>query len=286
MRRETANCGRFRGCLLSDTALETDDELVAIAPTARAVCAIVRRVTRSRGPVTRILTTASAANTAVDDFITELYLAAARDTSQLTVYATDDDAITAALRETLPVLVADDHVRVLIPTPDRQSAWTVTQADAATADSIRQQYDPVFQSATPVATDLPGPDDLYGTLADHLSRAFCDDLETIVETVDHLGGADDPLNVGLVYVLLGGRHQCNLRTLSHAAEDAGLFARSTVHRRKRKLVDAGLLEYEKVPADGGQGGRNRHQLKVADDDLADVPVEQLVATLRDHAQNL
>lgn len=249
---------------LAERLLRGGDPLV-VGPPADLVRTLVDALYDSDASARLLLTDAAAAE-AFAEFLTASGAAetVADGRLELRTLAGLDESLTVGAG------AAHAHVRV----GDRLEAVPV--ADGETVDAVRRANEERWAAGAPFPLDAPPRSRLVGSLR----AEWPDAAATLAEALDAVETLrdDDPLDPVLLCTLVGARHGMLSMDLGEWAGDIDFSSRTEIARAKNRLVEAGLVETQRVP----QGvGRPRQRLVLAADALADLPPAEFVAAARD-----
>lgn len=218
----------------------------------------------------RVLATDSAVREVKRDHVAAARFADRVAAGPMTVRVLDDDRVAET------VLVADDFVVAVVSgLPD--VVVGVPTSDDDVVDACRDGFETLWEE-----TDDYEPESLtYSELLESVREEFgdetADDLELAVQTPG-VRGLRDNLDLVDLLVLLAARHRHQLYELTQWGSDAGVASVGTFSQSKRRLEDIGLVGTETVHS--GDVGRPRQRLVLAEADLQDASVADLVAAAR------
>ncbi|WP_281193915.1 DUF5821 family protein [Halorubrum sp. F4] len=141
--------------------------------------------------------------------------------------------------------------------------------------TLRDRYEPVVADADEHRLRTPSRHRVYGAFRERCGEAVAEDVVRLLDSGPDLGG-DDPAGPRTRAYAVGARHGTHDHTLRRACEDAGLGSPSTFTRIKRRLIDAGLVETERVAR---PVGRPRERV-VAAGPLSAPPLERVADAIR------
>ncbi|ESP88065.1 transcriptional regulator TbsP domain-containing protein [Candidatus Halobonum tyrrellensis] len=248
---------------LAERLLRGGDPLV-VGPPADLVRTLVDALYDSEASARLLLADATAAE-AFAEFLTASGAAetVADGRLELRTLAGLDESLTVGAG------AAYAHVRV----GDRIE--TVTVADGETVDAVRRANEERWAAGAPFPLDAPPRSRLVDSLRAERPDAGAT-LAGALDAVETLRG-DDPLDPVLLCTLVGARHGMLSMDLGEWAGDVDFSSRTEIARAKNRLVDAGLVETQRVP----QGvGRPRQRLVLAADALTELPPAEFVAAAR------
>lgn len=142
--------------------------------------------------------------------------------------------------------------------------------------TLRDRYEPIVANADEHRLRTPSRHRVYGAFRERCGEAVAEDVVRLLDPGPDLSG-DDPADPRTRAYAVGARHGTHDHTLRRACEDAGLGSPSTFTRIKRRLIDAGLVETERV---GRPVGRPRERV-VAAGPLSGPPLERVADALRE-----
>lgn len=236
-------------------------------PALRAVAA-GERDTLSRAaelPTLTVLVTADALETVARGF---------RDASRLAALVEADVIVLSKLTEPQPnaVIAGETAGYVLLETADEVARWQRVGDDPR----LRDRYESVVAEADGHRLRTPSRHRVYGAFRGRCGEAVAADVVRLLDPGPDLA-ADDPVGPRTRAYAVGARHGVHDRTLRRACEDAGLGSPSTFTRIKRRLIDARLVETERVPR---SVGRPRERV-VATARLSRPPLERVADAIRE-----
>ncbi|SMO69769.1 transcriptional regulator TbsP domain-containing protein [Halorubrum cibi] len=198
-----------------------------------------------------------------------------RDASRLAALATADviDLLTLADPQPNALLAGDETGCVLVGVAGEEDARWRRVGDDPT---LRDRYERTVSDADPYRIDTPSRCRVYAAFEERCGRAVATDAVRLLDPGPDLS-ATDPVGPRTRAYVVGARHRTHDRTLRRACEDAGLGSPSTFTRIKRRLIDAGLVETERVAR---PVGRPRERV-VAADPLSGPPIERVADVLRE-----
>ena len=267
-------------------------EALVVAPSPSLVRAVVGLLCECRGddadddPAERVrlLCDPTDAEAAFDDFLLSADAADAVEAGRLAVRT--DPSLDAG------VTLADGAVHAHVPLGDgserpAESGPTggavdtpefvpVGGADGAVYDAVAACYEARWDEADGLDLGVPGRSALLASFRDRWPDA-CDTLAGAFAAVES-APREDVLAPVTVCTLVAARHDVLVMRLSEWAEEVGFSSRTEIARAKATLVDAGLVDTERVPAGVG---RPRHRLVLADAGLAEADPAALVAAARE-----
>lgn len=217
--------------------------------------------------------------------------------ASLTVLAADDviDAVTdgfhaasrlAALTESGVV----ELVRLRRPQPNvvlagAETGCVLLESDTAVETrsrhcigddpSLRDRYADLVADASAHRLRTPSRHRVYGAFAGRCGVAVAADVIRLLD-VDPSLAWEDPVDPRLRAYVVGARHGVLDRDLRRACEEAGLGSPSTFTRVKRRLLDADLVDVERVQQ---PIGRPRERI-IAEMTLADPPITAVTEAVR------
>jgi len=155
---------------------------------------------------------------------------------------------------------------------------TTTREDLVS--STRETYTDRWERAEEFSLRTPPLSEVRQTLASEFSPAVAGEFDRAFAALDshrRPGPGDDPVDGVALALLVAANNRELLYDISRWGESVRLASKATFSREKKRLVDADLLDTEKVPIDVG---RPRLRLVPADP-LADTDIEGLVGEARD-----
>lgn len=250
------------------------DDALAVAPRpalARATIALLRPGRAVDPPErVRLLLADDDAEAVRSDFLVAADAADAVADGRLAVRTASD--LDASLT------VVDGTVRALLPLDVGEDAvfGVSSGAGGTTADAVAARYERVWETAEPVDLGAPG----RTALVDAFESAWPGAGDTLAGLFEAAGTLprDGALDHVAACTLAVARHRGLVMVLGEQAEEVGLCSRSGITRAKARLVDAGLVDTERVPTGVG---RPRQRLVLAGDGLADATPAELLATGRE-----
>ncbi|GAA0510151.1 hypothetical protein SAMN04488066_11710 [Halorubrum aquaticum] len=196
-----------------------------------------------------------------------------RDASRLAALVAADALEPLTLPEPQPnAVLAGETAGCVLVSSVGEPGWRRVGDDP----TLRSRYEPVVATAGEHRLRTPSRRRVYGAFRDRFGEAVAADVVRLLEPGPDLSAAD-PVGPRTRAYVVGARHGAHDRTLRRACEDAGLGSPSTFTRVKRRLVDAGLLETERVAR---PVGRPRERV-VAVGSLAEPSLETVADALRE-----
>lgn len=216
-------------------------------------------------PSLTVLATASAFESATDGF---------RDASRLAALADADVIEPARLTKPQPnaVLAGDAAGHALLEAAGDAARWHCVGDDPR----LRDRYESIVADADGHRLRTPSRHRVYGAFRGRCGEAVAAEVVRLLDPGPDLS-TDDPVCPRTRAYAVGARHGAHDRTLRRACEDAGLGSPSTFTRVKRRLLDAGLVETERVAR---PVGRPRERV-VAAAPLSRPPLERVADALRE-----
>lgn len=255
-----------------DDVVDADGPLLAVGLLPSWLAPMLAAVRDAESPPNcRLLLGAADASRLGERFLTDARVAA----------GIEDGTITARVLEGTPpdrLVVGDDRATLFVSLAE--SLETITAVDDRIVDAFRAKYDEFWAAGTGYDPRAPGWGRLLQRAEAELSAAFAAAYAEAVRSGRPLRWSDEPDPLG-VALLVAGRQGAMLHDLSGWADDVCLASPSSCSRTKQRLVDADLLDTERVP----QGvGRPRQRL-VAGDAIADVPLGDVVPVAQSELEN-
>ena len=180
------------------------------------------------------------------------------------------------------LVVTDESIVALVST-GTQIAGLVTD-DSEFAESAREHWQSVWESAEGFDLRTPGRSRVENTLSEEFGPEEATDFQTMIDALATARGSEDGDGTGSrardgltevgVSLLMAARHGELLYDISTWGEDVGLASRATFSRVKTQLEEQGLITTEKVPLDVG---RPRLRLWLGDEDLRETDATELVS---------
>lgn len=256
------------GEVVSSAVATTDGEFTILCGETSSLLAVLDALEEESAPTSvRLLAIDSAVRDVTRDHVTATRFADLIASKAVTVRVLDDD------RATQTVLVGDD-VAVAVITDFPTVAVGLPTHDSDVVDACRRGIETLWADA-----DDYEPESLtYSELVESVREKFGDetaaDVEQAIQTPG-VRGLEDTLDLVDLLVLLAARHRHQLYELTQWGADAGVASVGTFSQAKRRLEELGLVDTEAIQS--GDVGRPRQRLVLADEDLQDVSVEELVA---------
>lgn len=231
---------------------------------------VVESVTEG-APLLTVLADDDVVDAVVHGFHAASRLAALTETGFLELYT---------LREPQPavVLAGEETGCVLLESHDANDAETddaVKRCRVGDDPSLHGRYAGVVADAPARRLRTPSRHRVYRAFLERCGVPVAADVIRLLDADPGLTW-EDRIDPRLRAYVVGARHGVLDHDLRRACEDAGLGSPSTFTRVKRRLIDAELVETERVPR---PIGRPRTRI-VAADGLADPPVSAVAETLR------
>ncbi|RAW46092.1 hypothetical protein DQW50_04750 [Halorubrum sp. 48-1-W] len=197
-----------------------------------------------------------------------------RDAARLAGLTAAEAVEPLALAEPQPnvILAGDATGCVLVEAASDAVRWYRVGDDPR----LRDRYAAVVTNADPYRLRTPSRRRVYDAFRERSSGAVAGDVIRLLDPGPALS-ADHPVGPRTRAYAVGARHGVHDRTLRRACEDAGLGSPSTFTRIKRRLIDAGLVETERVPR---PVGRPRERV-VATGRLQRPPLEGVADAIRE-----
>ncbi|MFC5278739.1 DUF5821 family protein [Halorubrum rubrum] len=198
-----------------------------------------------------------------------------RAASRLAALADADafDLLTLAEPQPNALLAGDETGCVLVGVAGEEDARWRRVGDDPT---LRDRYEGTVANADPYRVRTPSRRRVYAAFEDRFGEAVAVDVVRLLDPGPPLP-ASDPVGPRLRAYVVGARHGAHDRTLRRACEDAGLGSPSTFTRIKRRLIDAGLVETERVAR---PVGRPRERV-VAAAPLSGPPLSRVADAVRE-----
>ncbi|MBP1921131.1 hypothetical protein J2751_000114 [Halorubrum alkaliphilum] len=146
--------------------------------------------------------------------------------------------------------------------------------------SLRDRYVGVVDDAPANRLRTPSRHRIYDAFVERCGPMVADDVIRILDAAPDLSG-DDVVGPRIRAYVVGARHGVLDHDLRRGCEDAGLGSPSTFTRVKRQLIDAGLVDTERVPQ---PVGRPRERI-VAKPALAQPPLSTVAEPIRAAVKN-
>ncbi|MFB6127751.1 MAG: DUF5821 family protein [Halolamina sp.] len=202
-----------------------------------------------------------------ESFLTDARLSALMDEGRIRVRelsAPPDDRI----------VVGDGHATVFASVEGRVRTLETDDPDLLAV--FRGKYLPRWKRADAYRPRAVSWSRLTATAESELSESFATDLASAIRHAEPVRWDDDvdPLATTL---LVAARHELLLGDVASWASDIGMASRSSCSRTKHRLVDAGLIETERVP--DGVGRPQQRLLRVGP--ATGVAPESLVGIARE-----
>lgn len=166
-----------------------------------------------------------------------------------------------------PVLAGADGGCVLVENTVEDEPSRYRVGDDAT---LRGRYERVVEAAEPWRLRTPSRHRVYGAFHERCEEPVAGDVIRLLDADPELT-ADDSVSPRVRAYVAGARHGALDRSLRRACEDAGLGSPSTFTRIKRRLLDAGLVDTDRVPQ---PVGRPRERI-VAGEALSTAPIDEV-----------
>ena len=183
------------------------------------------------------------------------------------------DLLTLAEPQPNALLAGDETGCVLVGVVGEGDARWCRVGDDPT---LRDRYEGIVASADPYRIRTPSRRRVYAAFEERFGEAVAADVVRLLDPGPALA-ASEPIGPRIRAYAVGARHGTQDRTLRRACEDAGLGSPSTFTRIKRRLIDAGLVETERVAR---PVGRPRERV-VAAAPLSDPPLERVADAVRE-----
>lgn len=179
--------------------------------------------------------------------------------------------LTLAAPQPNPVLAGADGGCVLVENTAADGSSPGSSRYRVGDDAtLRGRYERVVEAAEPWGLRTPSRHRVYGAFHERCEEPVAGDVIRLLDA-DPEPTADDPVSPRVRAYVAGARHGALDRSLRRACEDAGLGSPSTFTRIKRRLLDAGLVDTDRVPQ---PVGRPRERI-VAGEALSTAPVEDV-----------
>lgn len=146
--------------------------------------------------------------------------------------------------------------------------------------TLRDRYEAVVDAAPTNRLRTPSRHRIYGAFVDRCESSVAADVIRLLDAAPDLSG-DDVVDPRVRAYVVGARHGVLDHDLRRACEDAGLGSPSTFTRVKRQLIDAELVDTERVPQ---PVGRPRERV-VAKPALAQPPLSTVAESVRTALEN-
>lgn len=205
----------------------------------------------------------------VFDVVTEGF----HDASRLAALVEADcvTLLTLAAPQPNPVLAGADGGCVLVEnTVEDESSAAPSRYRVGDDATLRGRYERVVEAAEPWRLRTPSRHRVYGAFHERCEEPVAGDVIRLLDA-DPEPTADDPVSPRVRAYVAGARHGALDRSLRRACEDAGLGSPSTFTRIKRRLLDAGLVDTDRVPQ---PVGRPRERI-VAGEALSTAPIDEV-----------
>ena len=180
--------------------------------------------------------------------------------------------LTLAAPQPNPVLAGADGGCVLVENTaeDEPSSGEPSRYRVGDDATLRGRYDRIVETAEPWRLRTPSRHRVYGAFRERCGEPVAGDVIRLLDA-DPEPTADGPVSPRVRAYVAGARHGALDRSLRRACEDAGLGSPSTFTRIKRRLLDAELVDTDRVPQ---PVGRPRERI-VAGEALSTAPVEDV-----------
>lgn len=245
-----------------------DDDLATLCGGTPALLAVLDALEGDAvSPHVRVLATDSAVRAVKRDHVASARFADRVASGTMTVRVLADDRVAET------VLVAEDFV-VAAVTAFPEVAVGVPTADADVVDVCRRGFETLWEETDDYEPESLTYSELLASVREEFGEETAADLELAVQTPG-VRGLRDNLDLVELLVLLAARHRHQLYELTQWGSDAGVASVGTFSQAKRRLEDIGLVGTETVHS--GDVGRPRQRLVLAQEDLEDASVEDLVA---------
>ncbi len=193
------------------------------------------------------------ASEAVIDAVTDGFHA----TSRLAALTESGTVELLTLREPQPnvVLAGETTGCVLVEHRDEMdesgAADRSTRHPVGDDPSLHERYADLVAAASTKRLRTPSRHRIYGAFVDRCGTAVAADLIRVLDAAPGLSD-DDIVDPRIRAYAVGARHGVLDHDLRRACEDAGLGSPSTFTRVKRRLIDAELVQTERVPQPVGR----------------------------------
>ena len=240
------------------------DDVLVVNPTGETISELVTQLDdRPSPPSTRLLAAEAVLKDVVEDFLLGSAIA------DLAV----EDILEVRTLEDVPrneLFVSEETVTVLV-----DAGRTVAGLSAESSDFVHattDHYANRWETATEFTLRTPPRTTVTSTLAEDVAENAAADFRALLDSLDAARGNGDGLGEVAISLLVAARNDILLYDISKWGEDVGIASKATFSRTKSRLEEHGLLDTDKVPIDVG---RPRLRLKLGEDALADVSVEEL-----------
>jgi len=258
------------GDVVSTGLAGVSEDVLVVNPTTATVRALVDELgTMDSPPAVRLLADAGLMKDLVDDF---LVASAVAD-------LTTDGVLSIRTLETVPrnsLLVSPEAVTAVVD--GGETVAGLSAADAALVDDAYDHYDASWQSAAEFTLRTPPLSQVRSTLEAEIGPETAADFDAALDALDAARGNGDGLDEVTVSLVVAARNDVLLYDVSKWGEDVGLASKATFSRTKTNLEEAGVIDTDKVPIDVG---RPRLRLKLGDEDLVGLPVDELIDRVQD-----
>jgi hypothetical protein len=252
------------GDVLTEALADVDETVYVVNPAADAVEELVEILAPDEGPTIRLLVDESVLKSVMDDFIVASNAADLVEAGRLELRTYEDGDNT--------LLVTRDSVAALVVAGGRVAALA-TDEDGF-IDGTYDEYADTWERADEYDLRTPAISRVHETLRESLGADSADDFDAVLTALETARGDGDGLDEVTISLLVAARNRELLYDVSKWGEDIGIASKATFSRTKTKLEENGLIDTEKVPIDVG---RPRLRLLLAQDDLEDADIEDLIA---------
>ena len=173
-----------------------------------------------------------------------------------------------------PLVIADEHVHSLVVLDS--VITTISETNTATAASVQNDLDELWQSADSFDLRTPGWFHLLATLEDRFSSAVATDFERVLSATDDANVDSSEVDEVAIAIFAAAANEVLLYDIGRWGEDTGFASKATFSRTKGQMEDANLIKTEKVPIDVG---RPRLRLQIADDRLENADADEVIRIL-------
>jgi hypothetical protein len=142
-------------------------------------------------------------------------------------------------------------------------------------DRVTRRYDTAWDDAMPHAVQTPPYSRLISMVGETLGPDVEADISTALESMAETRAPGDRLDPVTVGLLVGASHELEFSDLVEWGEDSGLASRAKFSRTKQRLEEAEIVDTDSVNIGVG---RPRQRLVLADEALAELSPEELIAT--------
>lgn len=240
------------------------DGVLVVNPTGETISELVTQLdNRQSPPGTRLLAAEAVLKDVIEDFLLGSAIAdlAAEDTLQV---RTLEDVPRNEL------FVSAETVTVIVDAGPTVAGLSTESTDFVHATT--EHYANRWETASDFTLRTPPQSTVTSTLADDVAEDVAADFQTLLNSLDAARGNGDGLGEVAISLLVAARNEILLYDISKWGEEVGLASKATFSRTKSRLEEEDLLDTDKVPIDVG---RPRLRLKLGEDALADVTVEEL-----------